>query len=278
MMNQARVKARLVKSALTKARSNLFLAKPQHGAYFRLLEESDADMKGSMAWLKKCFIDAHTESYICAAQELAIFTRYHEKHILKNGSDDRCRICKKDPETIFHLLGACDVLAKREYFTRHNDICRYLHYKILEYYKMEVGKNWFMHNPPDVVIDKDVEIIYDQVIMTTRPIGANRPDIIIKDRNQKKAIIIDVACPVDTNVGKKETEKISKYGGLRVELERMWGINAEVVPVIVGGLGAVTKNFNNCLAKIPGMPDPHMCQKIGLLGSKRILADVLKRR
>ena len=123
-----------------------------------------------------------------------------------------------------------------------------------------------------------MEITYDQVILTTRPIGANRPDIIIKDKVQKKCFIIDVACPVDTNTVKKETEKISKYGGLRVELERMWGTDAEVIPVIVGGLGAVTRNFSDLLSKIPGMPDPYMCQKIGLLGSKKILAAVLKRR
>ena len=122
------------------------------------------------------------------------------------------------------------------------------------------------------------EIIYDQCIAATRPIGANRPDIIIKDKMHKKALIIDVSCPVDTNVGKKEREKVGKYGGLRAELERMWGVNAETIPVVVGGLGAVTKNLGDYLTKIPGCPDQYMCQKICLLGSKRILQDVLKRR
>ena len=63
--------------------------------------------------------DPHTEGYICGAQELAVMTKFHEKRILKNGDDDVCRLCKKDPETILHILGACDVLAKREYLTRH---------------------------------------------------------------------------------------------------------------------------------------------------------------
>ena len=130
----------------------------------------------------------------------------------------------------------------------------------------------------DVVLRNNVEIIYDQFIATSRPIGANRPDIIIKDVANKKAFIIDISCPVDTNVNKKEMEKLSKYGGLRVELERMWGVKAEIVPVIVGGLGAVTKNLADYLAKIPGTPDLHMCQKICLLGSKQILTDVLKRK
>ena len=73
-------------------------------------------------------------------------------------------------------------------------------------------------------------------------------------------------------------EKISKYGALRAEAERMWGAKAEVIPVVVGGLGAVTKNLRDNLAKIPGSPDVYMCQKICLLGSKKILQDVLRRR
>ena len=78
--------------------------------------------------------------------------------------------------------------------------------------------------------------------------------------------------------GKKEREKVAKYTGLRVELERMWGMNAETVPFIVGGLGAITRNLGDELSKIPGSPDRFMCQKISLLGSKKILQDVLRRR
>ena len=58
----------------------------------------------------------------------------------------------------------------------------------------------------------------------------------------------------------------------------MWGVNADVIPVVVGGLGAVTKNLGDFLTKIPGLPDLFMCQKISLLGSKKILQDVLRRR
>ena len=90
-----------------------------------------------------------------------------------------------------------------------------------------------------------INILYDQVIATTRPVGANRPDIIVKDKTTKKALIIDVSCPVDTNIGKKEREKVGKYAGLKGELQRMWGMKAEIVPIIVGGLGAITKNLGD---------------------------------
>ena len=86
-----------MKEALSDGREQAYLNKPQHGAFARLLKESEADVKMSMAWLKNCFLDPHTESYICAAQELALFTKYHEKHILKNSDDDLCQICKKEP-------------------------------------------------------------------------------------------------------------------------------------------------------------------------------------
>ena len=170
------------------------------------------------------------------------------------------------------------MLAKREYFVRHNNICKYIHYKVLKHYNMEVGDNWFRHEPADVAIKDKVEVVYDQLIMTSRPVGANRPDILIKDLGNKKTYIIDVSCPVDINVGKKESEKIAKYGALRVEAERMWSAKAEIIPVIVGGLGAVTKNLGDNLTRIPGNPDLYMCQKISLLGPKKILKDVLGRR
>ena len=276
-MSQARIKAGLMKQAISKAREQAYLDKPQHGAFIRLLKESGADLKLSMAWLRCCYLDPNTESYLCGAQELALFTKYHEKHILKNSNDDLYRVCKKNPETIFHILGACDALAKREYFTRHNNICKYVHFKILKHYNIDVGENWFRHNPAEVVSKNKIEIIYDQIILTTRPVGANRPDILIKDLENKKAYIIDISCPVDTNVSKKEAKKIAKYGALSAETEQMWGVKTQVIPVIVGGPGAVTKSLGDNLAKIPGAPDQHMCQKICLLGSKKILQDVLRR-
>ena len=77
---------------------------------------------------------------------------------------------------------------------------------------------------------------------------------------KRKAFLVDISCPVDTNIKKKEMEKISKYGALRAELERMWGVTAEIIPT-------VTKSLPEYLAKIPGLPDLHMCPKICLLGS-----------
>ena len=58
----------------------------------------------------------------------------------------------------------------------------------------------------------------------------------------------------------------------------MGRVECDVVPVVIGGLGVVSKDFSGYLAKLPGGPKDYMCQKIAMLGSKRILSDVLSRR
>ena len=181
-------------------------------------------------------------------------------------------------ETIYHLLAGCDSLAKREYFTRHNAICKYLHFVACQAYNLPCGKNWYAHEPKEVIVSKNVDILYDQVLHTDQEVGANRPDIVIKDKSAKKVFIIDVSCPCDTNIYKMEAKKISKYIGLRGQLQKMWGYNCITIPVIVGGLGAVSTNLKDHLVLIPGIPKMAICQKIAVLGSKKILIDVLSRR
>ena len=58
----------------------------------------------------------------------------------------------------------------------------------------------------------------------------------------------------------------------------LWGFNFDIIPIIIGGLGAVTHKLKDYLALIPGKPNITLCQKITLLGSKKILSDVLSRR
>ena len=71
---------------------------------------------------------------------------------------------------------------------------------------------------------------------------------------------------------------MSKYAGLKLELQRMWGAKCTVIPIVIGGLGAVSPQCVEYLRAIPGEPDVHMCQKITLLGSEKILRNVLARR
>ena len=108
--------------------------------------------------------------------------------------------------------------------------------------------------------------------------GANRPDLVIKDKTAKKTFIVDVTCPCDLNIHKAEATKIAKYRNLRGQLQKMWGFECITLPIVIGGLGTVTSCLKDYLAILPGGANTTMCQKIATLGSKKILIDVLSRK
>ena len=50
--------------------------------------------------------------------------------------------------------------------------------------------------------------------------------------------------PDDVRVGEKELEKVEKYQELKKEIGRLWKLkHVKVVPVVIGTLGSVTKDF-----------------------------------
>ena len=69
------------------------------------------------------------------------------------------------------------------------------------------------------------------------------PVLVVVEKENNKAIIVDIASPWDDRVYEKEYEKIEKYQDLKREIGRLWGIrHLEVtVPVVVGALGVVSK-------------------------------------
>jgi len=61
-------------------------------------------------------------------------------------------------------------------------------------------------------------------------------------------MLIDVAISGDRNVIKKEADKVLKHKDLTIEIQRMW----EVIPVIIGTTGTISKSFRKYVSNIPG--------------------------
>jgi hypothetical protein len=76
-----------------------------------------------------------------------------------------------------------------------------------------------------------------------REVLANRPDIIVKNKD-KTCLLIDVAIPSD-DVIQKEAEKKLQYKNLSIEIQRMWNMKCFVIPVIIGATGIVSKSLQN---------------------------------
>jgi len=49
---------------------------------------------------------------------------------------------------------------------------------------------------------------------------------------------------------KKEADKFLKYKDLIKEIQRMWNVKAEVIPVINGATGTISKPFRQYLSNI----------------------------
>jgi hypothetical protein len=81
---------------------------------------------------------------------------------------------------------------------------------------------------------------------------ADRPDIIIKNKNYQNYLLIDVAIPSDRNIIQKESEEKLKYKNLRIEIQRMCNMKCLVIPVIIGATGIVTKGQKIYPETIPG--------------------------
>ena len=101
-------------------------------------------------------------------------------------------------------------------------------------------------------------------ILTDRTINCNKPDIII--REGKKVNIIEISIPHDINIAVKERDKRLKYQDLRVEIERMWNVKAEVTPVIIGHTGMVKKGIKRLINKISPNLQVYNLQKAAIPG------------
>ena len=248
--------------------------KPLHGMYHRQIEEV-ADIKKSYQWLEKAGLKDSTEALIMAAQEQALSTRSIEAGNYHTRQDSRCRLCKDAPETVQHIIAGCKMQAGTAYMERHNQVAGIVYRNICTEFGLEVPRSEWK-TPPKVVENDQAKILWDFQIQTDKLVMANQPDIVLIDKQQKKAVVIDVAIPSDSNIRKKEHEKLEKYQGLKKELEKMWGVKATVVPVVIGALGAVTHKLGEWLQQIPGTTSEVSVQKSTVLGTAKILHRTLK--
>ena len=119
-----------------------------HGKLPKYLEKDHVDQKMSFQWMKYTGLKGETEGLITTAQDQTLNTRYYSKHIIKQGSTDRCRMCHTQAETVKHIISGCQTLAADKYLNRHNQVAAQLHLDICKHYAIKVdAQHWYQHNP-----------------------------------------------------------------------------------------------------------------------------------
>ena len=181
-----------------------------HGQYPKRVNEKDVDHQMTNQWLKSGGLKSETEGFIIAAQDQATKTNYYSRNILSDGTDPMCRICGQYQETIDHIVAGCPELAKTEYLHRHDKAASYLHWNMCKELNINVEDKWYEHEPQTVTERDNITILWDMPIQTDREIKANRPDIVVKDKQEKSCLLIDMSIPTEKNTSVKVTEKLSK--------------------------------------------------------------------
>ena len=169
------------------------------------------------------------------------------------------------------------MLAQKEYKRRHENIARLVHWKLCCKYDMSRADNWYEHQLEGVVENEKCKKLWDITIQCDHVIEARRPDFVFVEKENNKAIIVDIASPWDHRVYEKDVEKIEKYQDLKREIGRLWGIrHLEVVPVVVGALGVVSNRLDAWYEKVGVTIRTGLLQKTALLATARILRKLLE--
>ena len=119
------------------------------------------------------------------------------KSKVQDGSNPSCRLCHQFDESIDHLISGCPVLAKTDYIKQHDRVTSYIRWLLCQHYNIPTTNKWFEHKPDAVTKNNMGTILWDILIHTDEKIAANRPDVIIKDYENKECMFIDVAIPAD---------------------------------------------------------------------------------
>ena len=84
-------------------------------------------------------------------------------------------------------------------------------------------------------------------IQTDHVTDARKSDLVVVDKKERSCKIIDFAIPGDSRIEEKEKDKIAKYQDLGRELEKIRNVQVKIIPLVVGSLGAILKQFGNRL-------------------------------
>ncbi|CAH3124919.1 unnamed protein product [Porites lobata] len=167
----AKALKRVFKSKMKSMKEGRWKNKALHGQYPKILEKPHVDTVTTNKWLSSN-LKGETEGLLVAAQDQALNTRYYQKVICGQQVESKCRMCSQHEETMDHVVSGCEVLAKTEYISRHNNAAAYLHWSICKDHDIEITDKRYEHEPETVMRNKDnnITIMWDMPVNTDRTV------------------------------------------------------------------------------------------------------------
>ena len=134
---------------------------------------------------------------------------------------------------------------------------------------LQVTDKYYEHIPERVINFDGTTIFWDVPVINDRSILANRPHIVIHNK-EVKMHTDRKSHTGDSNINTKETEKLSKYKDLEIEVSKLWRVRTKIVPVITAALGTIKMGLDQNLQTLPGHTSDIVLQKITLMSTEHI--------
>jgi hypothetical protein len=179
-------------------------------------------------------------------QDRAINTRNYKKHICGLQSIiDKCRICGTEGETIEHIISSCTVLAQSEYKKRHDIVPKIIHMNLaVKFNLLKDTQPHYIYKPESCLENDNYTLYFDRTVLTDIHIQHNRPDIIILNKQQKQAYLLDIAVPNSHNITQTYNTKINKYLELSVAMRNLWSLEKiSILLLIISATGIVPQSL-----------------------------------
>ena len=221
------------------------LEKVIHGKHAAEVRKTEVDAKATHRWLVEGKLSAETECVVVTAQDGVTGTRAYKKRIQKKEVPPECRVCGKEPETIGHIMSACQGYLWTLFKERHDRVLYLLVKTVMESLNLNIPDSMRASGgvaKPAVYGTEERRVLVDQNCPTMEQMEHTRPDLVLRLAKEKRIHIMDVACSWEPRVTEREKEKKEKYQPLAADLAKQWqGYKVTVTPVVMGTLGLVTK-------------------------------------
>ena len=80
-------------------------------------------------------------------------------------------------------------------------------------------ERWCEYELKTVTENDSITILWEMPIYTDGTIAANRPDIVLKNKEDKTCFLIDMTILLDNSTSLKSMENLTKYKELEIEVE-----------------------------------------------------------
>ena len=128
-----------IRKALRSNHEKNWTDKVTHGYNTKIVkEDSKVNQSLSVKWIYNSTLTSHMEAYMFAIEEQEIVTKATKKRreldiTNRRTMDNKCRICRKQEETLTHILGSCESISESLYLKyRHNQVGKIVYQEFVE--------------------------------------------------------------------------------------------------------------------------------------------------